>query len=167
MAVSPARRLAAEVLLRVEQGGAFANLALDGALRSAGALDPREVALCTELTYGAIRWQLQLDRALGAHSDRPPADLDPPLRAALRVSAFELLHHPRVPAHAAVDQGVELVRAVGLARAAGYANAVLRRLAETSVSGAEFALYGFRSGDSLCLRLVTSGAVSAKRIRSM
>jgi len=131
VAVSPARRLAAEVLLRVEQGGAFANLALDGALRSAGALDPREVALCTELTYGAIRWQLQLDRALGAHSDRPPADLDPPLRAALRVSAFELLHHPRVPAHAAVDQGVELVRAVGLARAAGYANAVLRRLAET------------------------------------
>src|SRR5207245_2112332 len=47
-----------------------------------------------------------------------------------RVSAFELLHHPRVPARAAVDQGVELVRALGLARAAGYANAVLRRLSE-------------------------------------
>ncbi len=129
--VSPARRLAAEVLLRVEQGGAFANLALDGALRSAGALEPREVALCTELTYGALRWQLELDRALGAHSARPPAELDAPLRAALRVSAFELLHHPRVPARAAVDQGVELVRALGLARAAGYANAVLRRLSET------------------------------------
>jgi 16S rRNA (cytosine967-C5)-methyltransferase len=129
--VSPARRLAAEVLLRVEQNGAFANLALDGALRSAGVLEPREVALCTELTYGALRWQLQLDRALAAHSDRPPADLDPPVRAALRVSAFELLHHPRVPAHAAVDQGVELVRTLGLARAAGYANAVLRRLSET------------------------------------
>jgi 16S rRNA (cytosine967-C5)-methyltransferase len=131
VSVSPARRLAAEVLLRVEQGGAFANLALDGALRSAGVLEPREVALCTELTYGTLRWQLQLDRALAAHSDRPPAELDPPVRAALRVSAFELLHHPRVPAHAAVDQGVELVRSLGLARAAGYANAVLRRLSET------------------------------------
>lgn len=131
VAVSPARRLAAEVLLRVEQGGAFANLALDGALRSAGALEPREAALCTELTYGALRWQLELDRALGAHSARPPAELDAPLRAALRVSAFELLHHPRVPARAAVDQGVELVRALGLSRAAGYANAVLRRLSET------------------------------------
>ena len=64
MTVSPARRLAAEVLLRVEQGGAFANLALDGALRSAGAIEPREAALCTELTYGALRWQLELDRVL-------------------------------------------------------------------------------------------------------
>jgi 16S rRNA (cytosine967-C5)-methyltransferase len=131
VAVSPARRLAAEVLLRVEQGGAFANLALDGALRSAGVLEPREAALCTELTYGTLRWQLELDRAIAAHSARPPAELDAPLRAALRIAAFELLHHPRVPARAAVDQGVELVRELGLARAAGYANAVLRRLSET------------------------------------
>jgi len=119
------------VLLRVEQGGAFANLALDGALRSAGVLEPREAALCTELTYGTLRWQLELDRAIAAHSARPPAELDAPLRAALRIAAFELLHHPRVPARAAVDQGVELVRELGLARAAGYANAVLRRLSET------------------------------------
>jgi len=123
--------MAAEVLLRVEQGGAFANLALDGALRAAGAIEPREAALCTELVYGSLRWQLELDRALAAHSDRPLADLDPPVRAALRVAAFELLHHARVPAHAAVDQGVELVHALGLTRAAGFANAVLRRLAET------------------------------------
>ena len=119
------------MLLRVEQGGAFANLALDGALRSAGVLEPREAALCTELTYGTLRWQLELDRAIAAHSARPPAELDAPLRAALRIAAFELLHHPRVPARAAVDQGVELVRELGLARAAGYANAVLRRLSET------------------------------------
>jgi len=129
--VSPARRIAAEVLLRVEQGGAFANLALDGALRAAGALEPREAALATELTYGTLRWQLQLDRALAVHSDRPPEDLDAGVRTALRVSAFELLHHSRVPARAAVDQGVELVRALGASRAAGYANAVLRRLSET------------------------------------
>jgi 16S rRNA (cytosine967-C5)-methyltransferase len=128
--VSPARRIAAEVLLRVDQGGAFANLALDGALRAAGALEPREAALATELVYGTLRWQLQLDRAIEAHSDRPLGRLDVPVRNALRLSVFELLHHPRVPAHAAVDQGVELVRATGAARAAGFANAVLRRIAE-------------------------------------
>ena len=83
---SPARRIAAEVLLRVEQGGAFANLALDGALRAAGVLEPREAALATELTYGSLRWQLQLDRAIAAHSDRPPAELDVPVRIALRLS---------------------------------------------------------------------------------
>ena len=131
MTVSPARRIAAEVLLRVEQGGAFANLALDGALRAAGALEPREAALATELTYGTLRWQLQLDRAIAVHSERPSEELDANVRAALRLSAFELLHHPRVPARAVVDQGVELVRALGAARASGYANAVLRRLSQT------------------------------------
>jgi len=128
--VSPARRIAAEVLLRVEQGGAFANLALDGALRAAGVLEQREAALATELTYGTLRWQLELDRALAVHSDRPIEELDANVRASLRLSAFELLHHPRVPARAAVDQGVEVVRALGAGRASGYANAVLRRLSE-------------------------------------
>ncbi|MFL5411590.1 MAG: transcription antitermination factor NusB, partial [Myxococcales bacterium] len=77
---TPARRIAAEVLLRVAQGGAFANLALDAGLRQAGVLEPREVALATELTYGTLRWQLQLDRALAAHSDRALEDLDEPVR---------------------------------------------------------------------------------------
>ena len=125
-----ARRIAAEVLLRVAQQGAFANLALDAALRQAGVLEPREAALATELTYGTLRWQIQLDRALAAHSDRRAEDLDEPVRAALRIGAFELLHHPTVPARAAVNEAVELVKELRASRAAGFVNAVLRRLAE-------------------------------------
>ena len=125
---SPARRIAADVLLRVEQGGAFLNLALDGALRSAGALEAREAALATELAYGTVRWQLQLDRALEAHSARPLAELDPPVRASLRLGAFELLHHPTVPARAAVHEAVELVKELRAAKASGFVNAVLRKL---------------------------------------
>jgi len=128
---TPARRIAADVLLRVAQGGAFANLALDAALRQAGVLETREVALATELTYGALRWQLQLDRALAAHSDRALEDLDEPVRVALRLGAFELLHHAKVPAHAAVNEAVELAKELRAARAAGFVNAVLRRLSET------------------------------------
>src|SRR6266481_4424240 len=128
---TPARRIAAEVLMRVAQDGAFANLALDGALRQAGALEPREVALATELTYGSLRWQLQLDRALAAHSDRALDDLDDPVRVALRLGAFELLHHGKVPAHAVVNEAVELAKELKAGRAAGFVNAVLRRLSET------------------------------------
>src|SRR2546427_4637198 len=128
---TPARHIAAEVLLRVAQGGAFANLALDAGLRQAGVLEPREVALATELTYGSLRWQLQLDRALAAHSDRALEDLDEPVRVALRLGAFELLHHDKVPAHAAVNEAVELAKELKAARAAGFVNAVLRRLSET------------------------------------
>ena len=117
--------------MRVAQDGAFANLALDAALRQAGALEPREVALATELTYGSLRWQLQLDRALAAHSDRALEDLDEPVRVALRLAAFELLHHGKVPAHAAVNEAVELAKELKAGRAAGFVNAVLRKLAET------------------------------------
>src|SRR5256714_3665870 len=106
----PARRIAAEALLRVAQQGAFANLALDSALRQAGVLEPREAALATELSYGTLRWQLQLDRALAAHSDRALDDLDEPVRIALRLGAFELLHHPQVPARAALHEAVELAK---------------------------------------------------------
>jgi 16S rRNA (cytosine967-C5)-methyltransferase len=127
---TPARRIAAEVLLRVWQGGAFANLALDSALRSAGVLEPREAALATELSYGTLRWQLQLDRAIAAHSDRRLEELDEPVRAVLRIGAFELLHHPTVPARAAVNEAVELAKELGAARASGFVNAVLRRLSE-------------------------------------
>jgi 16S rRNA (cytosine967-C5)-methyltransferase len=128
---TPARRIAAEVLQRVASGGAFANLALDAALRQAGVLEPREAALATELTYGTLRWQPQLDRAIGAHSDRPASELDEPVRIALRLGTFELIHHPAVPARAAVNEAVELVKELGALRAAGFVNAVLRRLAET------------------------------------
>jgi 16S rRNA (cytosine967-C5)-methyltransferase len=132
--VTPARRIAGEVLMRVAQGGAFANLALDSALRQAGVLEPREVALATELTYGTLRWQLQLDRALAAHSDRAMDDLDEPVRVALRLGAFELLHHEKVPARAAVNEAVELAKELKAARATGFVNAVLRRLSETRAS---------------------------------
>jgi 16S rRNA (cytosine967-C5)-methyltransferase len=129
--MSVARRLAAEVLIRVEQGGAFANLALDAALRAAGRIEPREGALATELTYGSLRWQLQLDRSIAAFSDRPPESLDLPVRVALRLGAFELLHHAKVPARAAVHEAVELAKELKATRASGFVNAVLRKLAET------------------------------------
>ncbi len=128
---TPARRIAADVLLRVASGGAFANLALDAALRQAGVLEAREAALATELTYGTLRWQLQLDRALSAHSDRALNELDEAVRVALRLGAFELLHHEKVPPRAVVNEAVELVKDLKAARASGFVNAVLRRLSET------------------------------------
>jgi 16S rRNA (cytosine967-C5)-methyltransferase len=128
---TPARRIAAEVLQRVATGGAFANLALDAALRQAGVLEPREAALATELSYGTLRWQLQLDRAIAAHSDRPPAELDENVRIVLRMGAFELLHHEKVPPRAVVNEAVELAKELGSARASGFVNAVLRKLSET------------------------------------
>ena len=74
-----ARRLAFEVLTRVEEQGAYASLLLDARLDKAR-LSPEERALATELTYGVLRWQGRLDYLLAAVADRPWERVDPALR---------------------------------------------------------------------------------------
>ncbi len=130
MSATPGRKIAFEVLLRVESGGAYASRALDAALAQAGAVDPREAGLATELVYGTLRRALSLDAALAPHSRRPLAALDPGARVALRLGAYQLLHLG-TPAHAAVGETVALVKGVEHGRAAGYVNAVLRTLARS------------------------------------
>src|SRR5207237_9431113 len=75
--------------------------------------------------------QWQRCRALWAHSARALDDLDEPVRVAPRLGAFELLHHEKVPARAAVNEAVDLAKELKAARATGFVNAVLRRLSET------------------------------------
>jgi 16S rRNA (cytosine967-C5)-methyltransferase len=127
MSATPSRRIAFDVLRRVEEGGAFASRALDAALARAGTLDAREAGLATELVYGTLRRALALDAALAPHSRRPLAELDPAARVALRMGAYQLLHLGTA-AHAAVGETVALAKAVDHGRAAGYVNAVLRSL---------------------------------------
>jgi len=122
-----ARTIAFDVLRRVEEGGAYASRALDAALAQAGALEPREAGLATELVYGTLRRALALDAALSPHSRRPLAELDPAARVALRLGAYQLLFLG-TPPHAAVGEAVALAKQVDHGRAAGFVNAVLRAL---------------------------------------
>ncbi|HKA86630.1 MAG TPA: transcription antitermination factor NusB, partial [Haliangiales bacterium] len=100
-----AREAARRVLRRVEQGQAYATLALGGALAG---LSPADRGLATELVYGVLRHRARLDRALAAHAPRG-LKLPPGGMAALRVAAYQLLFL-RVPAHAAVDDAVDAVK---------------------------------------------------------
>ena len=90
------------------------------------ALSSADRALATRLAIGAVAARGYLDEVLLAHV-RKPSSLEPRVLDALRISAFEILYLD-TPAEAAVSQGVELVRSVS-ARAAGLANAVLRKIA--------------------------------------
>jgi 16S rRNA (cytosine967-C5)-methyltransferase len=119
------------VVTAVHRDGAFANIALPRLLRE-NRVTGRDAALATELAYGALRAEGQLDAFIAAAADRPIARLDPPVRDALRLGAYQLLY-TRVPPHAAVATTVDLVRAVASA-AAGFANAVLRRLADRDLA---------------------------------
>ncbi|WP_420124315.1 transcription antitermination factor NusB [Nakamurella sp.] len=129
--VDPAREAALDVLGAVRSRGAYANLALPPILRERG-LYGRDAALATELTYGTCRALGQLDAIIGTCGDRAFEDLDGVVIDALRLGAYQLLH-TRIPPHAAVSSVVELVRAGERPGAAGYVNAVLRRVAEADL----------------------------------
>jgi 16S rRNA (cytosine967-C5)-methyltransferase len=124
------RALARAVLERVEQSGAFANRALSAALDRAPALSGPERGLATELVYGVLRRRARLDRGLEAFAQKGLAGLEPSVRTALRVGAYQILFLDRVPAYAAVNEAVEACKAAGGAGVGRLANALLRRLAE-------------------------------------
>ena len=125
--MSPARAAAFEVLLRVFEDGAYT----DRAFRTAAArLDERDRPLAQRLTYGVVQRVRTLDHAIEGLGRRRVARLDPPVRAALRLGAYQLAFVDRVPRYAAVNESVELVRRSGLERAVSFTNAVLRRLAD-------------------------------------
>ncbi len=126
MSVSPARRAAYEVLLRVFEQDAYA----DRAFRTAAeGLDERERAFAQRLAYGAVQRVRTLDYAIEQLGRRPVRKLDPPVRAALRLGAYQLGYTDTAP-HAAANESVELVRRARLERAVPFANAIMRRLAE-------------------------------------
>jgi len=124
--VSPARRAAYETVLRVFEQEAYADRALPSA---AANLDQRDRALAQRLAYGSIQRARTLDHAIEELGRRPVRKLDPPVRAALRLGAYEL-SFMQTPRHAAVNEAVELVRSARLERAVAFTNAVLRRVAD-------------------------------------
>jgi 16S rRNA (cytosine967-C5)-methyltransferase len=119
--ISPARQVAYEVLSRVEGGGYAADLLV----KRAETLDSRDAGLASEIVFGSLRYQAQLDHLIGrlAHGR-----LDPEVRIALRMGIYQLRQLDRVPAHAAVDESVELVKRSPKRSAAGLVNAVLRKI---------------------------------------
>ena len=122
--IAPARRVAYDVVLRVFEEDAYADRAFAGA---AAGLDARDRALAQRIAYGTVQRARTLDHALEEVGRRPMRKLDPPVRAALRIGAYQLGYLDAVPAYAAVGESVELVREAGLERAVKFTNAVLRR----------------------------------------
>jgi 16S rRNA (cytosine967-C5)-methyltransferase len=121
--VSPARRVAFEILQRVSDGG-FSSTLL--AAREPE-LEPLDRALCHELVMGVLRWQLQLDKVIEYYAKRNIGDLDLPVLLALRLGLYQLRFLSRIPASAAVNESVNLVGRARLKSAQAFVNAVLRR----------------------------------------
>ena len=120
------RAVAAEVLDR----GLAGRLPLDDLLRQAAApFAARDRSLLRSLVLGTTRWLRRIDSVLAAASSRPPKRIDKAILSPLRIGLYQILFLDRVPAHAAVDEAVGEARRRTHRTAAGFVNAVLRRVA--------------------------------------
>lgn len=124
--IQPARQAAYDTVRAVHAAEAYANLLLPQAIARAG-LGGADAALATELAYGTLRRQGTYDAVIAAAAERPITAIDPAVLDALRLGVHQLLS-TRVASHAAVDEAVSLARSAAGQPAAGFANAVLRRV---------------------------------------
>jgi 16S rRNA (cytosine967-C5)-methyltransferase len=127
--ISPARRVAFDVLQAVARGG-YASDILRPQTRH---LSARDAGLAAQIVFGCLRFQAQLDYLISHYSGRKSDTLDPAVLIVLRTAIFQLRYLERIPTHAAVHEAVELTKAQKRA-AAGFVNAVLRKVNRNPVS---------------------------------
>ncbi|HWQ50495.1 MAG TPA: 16S rRNA (cytosine(967)-C(5))-methyltransferase RsmB [Terriglobales bacterium] len=120
--MTDARAVALSVLMAVEKGE-LSDAALDRMLPPG--MDKRDKALATELVYGTLERQPQLDFWLAPFAGKPLKRLDAPVRAILRMTAYQMLFLDRVPDFAAVNEAVRLAGRL-CPRARSYVNGLLR-----------------------------------------
>ena len=123
-----ARSVALELLNKVTQEDSYANLVMPSLL-DAAKLETRDAAFAQELAFSTLRWQLTYDAILDTVSSRPVTEIDATLLNALRLGCHQLLQM-RVPAHAALNETVQLIRHACGEKMVGFANGLLRRVSE-------------------------------------
>jgi 16S rRNA (cytosine967-C5)-methyltransferase len=126
-----ARRAALEVLRGVRRHDPF-----DAALaRAVAGLEEADRRLVHEMSAGVLRQRAELDRLLTPCVTGDWQRVKEDLRDVLRLGAYQLQYLSRVPVHAAVAATVEVAKREHGSRSAGFANAVLRRLAKELATG--------------------------------
>jgi len=123
MKPAAARTAAFAALLAIERGAWSAEALASKSAR----LDSRDAGLASDIVFGTLRHQGEIDALIDKYSKRPAAKLDEAVRLAIRIGLYQIRFLDRVPDHAAVNDSVELARRAGKASAAAFVNAVLRR----------------------------------------
>ena len=124
------RAIAFELLRRVDEDDSYANLLLPKLLSDAN-VDSRDAGFIQELAFGALRNKLLYEKIIELASAREIRTIDPHALIVLLLGAHQILGM-RVPVHAAINESVNLAKQKASKSAAGFVNAVLRRVSEKS-----------------------------------
>ncbi len=117
--------MAAAILLRIRDHGAYSNVLLP---RATAELSGPDQAFVYSLVTAALRHQREIDAIIEALAARSVASLDDEVGAVLEIAVGEILTDEREAIHATVNESVEAVKQLGRPRASGLVNGVLRRI---------------------------------------
>jgi len=126
-----AREAALKALGLYRRNKSWSDLALGSVIKSAG-LTPVDAALAAQLVYGVLQNMALCDHYAARFSSIELKKLEPLVLDILRLSIYQIAFLTKIPYSAAVNEGVALVKKYSNPRAAGYINAVLRKIAEAA-----------------------------------
>lgn len=116
-----ARRIAHEALMRITEGGAYANLCLKEALSGIPENDAKWVSA---LVYTTLDHLLYLDFIISHYAK---GRLHPKIRSVLRLGACQALFM-HIPDSACCNESVKLAKEIGKEALSGYVNGVMRHI---------------------------------------
>ncbi|XP_075482480.1 uncharacterized protein LOC142522822 isoform X1 [Primulina tabacum] len=142
--VSPHRAVSAVRLMRIELGGAFADLLNEQGKGSGDNemgyvertigfrtrdLEDRDLRLVTEIVGGTIRWRRYLDYLILSmcHDEKTFRSVEPLLLQILRIGFYEIVKL-EMPPYAVVDENVKVAKFALRTGAGNMVNAVMRKL---------------------------------------
>jgi len=120
------RASAYKVLLKIEKNGSYSNLALDAELKELSS--SADTALITNLVYGTLERQVTIDYVLSKYLNKPVKKTKPEILTVLRLGVYQILFTDKIPAFAAVNESVKIIKNSGFSFASGLVNSVLRKI---------------------------------------
>lgn len=127
--VDKAREVALKTLYRINNEGAYSNIALDEEIsKNVQKLNAKDIGLISEIVYGVITWKLTIDEIIKKYSKIRLKKISPWILDILRLSIYQIVFLDKIPKSAAVNEGVNLAKRYGHKSSSGFANAILRKV---------------------------------------
>ena len=114
-----------DLLIEVERDKSYAQLSLKKALVD---LEVRDKALATEVFYGTLKYQIQIDYWLNQYSKTPVKKMKPLIRNLLRMSVYQMLHLDKIPVSAVINEAVKIAKKRKFQGLSGFVNGLLRKI---------------------------------------
>lgn len=130
--MSSPRNTAFSVLLKIEQDGAYSNLALNNAIKE-NRLSGLDSSFVSALVYGVLENKIKLDYIIKQYSKIPLRKIEIKTKIILRMGILQLLFMDKIPESAAVNESVNLAKKHKLQKSSGFINGILRSITRAEV----------------------------------